>query len=802
MFCFVLHGCRTCYDMCTQRSPYNWSRDLYERHGQTIEKYLTDTVLPALRDKTGQGGPILLHELNHRWTNHQIMNKWLKKFFTYLDRYYVKHHSLPTLSQAGLRCFKTNIYDEMKSDTTGAIINLINDEREGAIIDKGLVKSIVELYENMGMGSLDSYTADLEEPLLNSTREYYAKKREDWINDSTPDYLIKAEEALEKERKRVADYLNPASETKLLRVVEEEILEKVEMVLLEKETSGCRALLQNDKSEDLQRMFRLFSRLENGLNPMASILQNFISSMGDDVINRRQARLDGGEKDKNDDPRFVKALIALHEKYLGVVRTDFAGHSLFQKALKDAFVEIVNKNVGQYTNAELMSTFCDRILKSGGEKLSEAEVEESLDRIVQLFSYLTDKDMFAEIYRNQLAKRLLSQRSTSDDAEKLMIAKLKMQCGTQFTSKMEGMLADLAVGAEQRAEFGQRMRQEDTKLDFSVQVLTTGFWPTYKSPTVSLTPEMSRCMEVFKEWHDNKHQKRKLTWMFSQGNAAVRGTFGKKSYDIQVTTLQAIALNALSGGATLTFEELARTSGLEEQFLKPVMHSLSCGKYKVITKSPAGNKIGTTDTFTANSKFSSNMRKIRIPMASLEGTLNTKRVEEDRSIAIEAAIVRIMKARKTLPHQQLLSEVLAQLAFFNPNPRVVKKRIEALIDREYLERSADNAHVYNVSTGWDRKKRERSAKLIVRIVHIHSTHLTIVFSPSAVLGLSMWDTENTPYIFRCLEVPIFLSFWSAPLVVLRYTNAIGATSLKRHDSLASIVFFYSFTTVSSLRCFV
>jgi cullin 1 len=319
-----------------------------------------------------------------------------------------------------------------------------------------------------------------------------------------------------------------------------------------------------------------------------------------------------------------------------------------------------------------------------------------LDRTVQLFSYLTDKDLFAEIYRNQLAKRLLNQRSTSDDAEKLMIAKLKMQCGTQFTSKMEGMLADLAVGSEQRTEFEQRMRNVDTKLDFSVQVLTTGFWPTYKSPEVALTPEMDKCMGVFKEWHDKKHQKRKLTWMFSQGNASVRGVFGKKSYDFQVSTLQAIALNAMNEGVALSFEELSRNLSLEESILKPLMHSLSCGKYKVLNKSPPGSKINTTDTFTANLKFSSNMRKIRIPMASLDATLNTKRVEEDRSIAIEAAIVRIMKARKTLQHQQLLSEVLAQLAFFNPNSRVVKKRIEALIDREYLERSADSANVYNV----------------------------------------------------------------------------------------------------------
>mmetsp|Transcript_6080 Transcript_6080/g.16571 ORF Transcript_6080/g.16571 Transcript_6080/m.16571 type:complete len:240 (-) Transcript_6080:243-962(-) len=235
----------------------------------------------------------------------------------------------------------------------------------------------------------------------------------------------------------------------------------------------------------------------------------------------------------------------------------------------------------------------------------------------------------------------------------------------------------------------------DTKLDFSVQVLTTGFWPTYKSPEVTLTPDMSSCLEVFKEWHDQKHQKRKLKWIFSQGNASVRGVFGKKSYDFQVTTLQAIAMGVMNDGVTRTFAELGQQLNLEDSILKPLMHSLSCGKHKVLTKSPAGNKINTADKFKANAKFSSNMRKVRIPMASLDSSINTKKVEEDRSIAIEAAIVRIMKARKTLQHQQLLSEVLAQLAFFNPNPRVVKKRIEALIEREYLERSKDNAHVYN-----------------------------------------------------------------------------------------------------------
>ena len=202
-------------------------------------------------------------------------------------------------------------------------------------------------------------------------------------------------------------------------------------------------------------------------------------------------------------------------------------------------------------------------------------------------------------------------------------------------------------------------------------------------------------MDIFKTWHDQRHQQRKLTWVFSLGNATVRANFGKKTYDLIVTSLQAIALNLMNGGKKKTYEELKQELNLDDSVLKPLMHSLSCGKHKVISKSPASNKINSTDSFVANAKFQSNMRKIRIPMASLDATHNAKKVDEDRNYAIEASIVRTMKARKTLKHQQLVAEVLSQLAFFKPNPRAIKKRIESLIDREYLERSADDSQLYN-----------------------------------------------------------------------------------------------------------
>ena len=70
--------------------------------------------------------------------------------------------------------------------------------------------------------------------------------------------------------------------------------------------------------------------------------------------------------------------------------------------------------------------YCDRILK-GGEKLSDDAIEDKLTNLMKLFNYLMDKDLFAEIYRNQLAKRLLNKRSVSNEAEKSMIGKLKIQ---------------------------------------------------------------------------------------------------------------------------------------------------------------------------------------------------------------------------------------------------------------------------------------------------------------------------------------------------------------------------------------
>jgi cullin 1 len=376
--------------------------------------------------------------------------------------------------------------------------------------------------------------------------------------------------------------------------------------------------------------------------------------------------------------------------------------------LKDAFAEIVNRDIGKIKTADLMSSFCDRILKSGSaEKLSEGEIEDYLERTVTLFAYLTDKDIFSDYYRNQLAKRLLNQRSASDDMERSMIGKLKIRCGAQFTSRLEGMLNDLSIGADSAKKFEEYCKANEArlglgKLDFTVQVLTTGHWPTYKPLDINIPHIMQRGIAVFKEFYEAETTHRRLQWNFSLGNATVKGVFNKRTYELQVTTVQAVVLMAFNGESVRKFNELQEHTNMNEDTLKRVLHSLAMGKYKVLIKTSGesssdpkeAKQVKNTDIFTFNDQFSCQHRKFRIPMSSLEDDRNTKRVDEDRTVAIDAAIVRIMKARKTLSHSQLVAEVLAQLAFFRPEGKVVKKQIEALIDREYLERDSENPNTY------------------------------------------------------------------------------------------------------------
>lgn len=65
-------------------------------------------------------------------------------------------------------------------------------------------------------------------------------------------------------------------------------------------------------------------------------------------------------------------------------------------------------------------------------QMTEQEIETVLDKTMVLFRYLLEKDVFERYYKTHLAKRLLLNKSVSDDFEKNMISKLKVNIRFSF----------------------------------------------------------------------------------------------------------------------------------------------------------------------------------------------------------------------------------------------------------------------------------------------------------------------------------------------------------------------------------
>jgi len=682
----------TIYNMCIQKLPHCYTPQLYRKYETSINEYLSTVVLPALESNSNE---YLVKEVVVRWEDHKIMKKWLHNFFCYLDRFYVKRHSKTPLKDVCINRFHVMVFEKIKTRLTPAILELIEKDRNREEIDRGMLRDAIQIYVEMGMGETKVYVAEFENHFIKTTSTFYGRAAATWLAvDSCPEYLRKTESRLEEERKRLENYLHSSSEEKLMQTIYQELLIQHQKAILGKENTGCKSMLEAQSEDDLSRMYSLYNLVPSSLVSMAYIVQKHISDVGNNLINR--------VNNERNHQKYVINLIKIHEKYYNLVLNCFDGNTVFQKALKDAFEQIVNQRTYQSSTAELLAQYSDRLLKKGGVRMDGKELQTTLDNIVRLFTYLTDKDMFSEFYRKMLSKRLLLQKSASNDAEKSMIGKLKLRCGAQYTSKLEGMINDMRSADDHVEPFNNFIQKNHATLglDFQVQTLTTGFWPTYKTDEIKLPVQMQKCVDCFKMYYNTKTNNRRLRWIHKLGVVTMTGRFIKRPIDLVVSTIQASILILFNENEELSIAELIKYTNLAPNTMKRQLRSLVSGKFKILMKNPSSG-YKTSHKMRVNKKFTHQQRKIHIPNVVMSTTAKERgaaqeTVKEDRRHAIEANVVRIMKARKTMEHAQLMTEVSQHLfQFFRPDPRQIKKRIEDLIAREYLERDVDKSNVYH-----------------------------------------------------------------------------------------------------------
>ena len=602
---------------------------------------------------------------------------------------------------------------------------------------------------------------------------------------SAMEYVHRAQSRLQEERVRSATLDLPAStRAALLRIVETELIERHARTLVEMEGSGFASILKavasspaigsvaaasaagsvvgggsssssrmmmmpagGDSSEsnvvidherikDLASMYELFSRVPSSVNHLRDALSERIKLDGRSLVK---------DQENNVAPpaAFVKGVLAMRERFHAVVTDAMKGEKKAQKRMKESFEDFLNADARA---ANCLAVYVDELLRVGLRGADERKVSMELDRVIVIFRYLSDKDVFEAYYKNHLAKRLLGNKSGNEEAERAMVSLLKAECGYQFTSKLEGMFNDMRISKETAEKYRSHKKSlnnavsNDSRdaenggkpVDVEVSVLTTGYWPSQNVAPCILPPAVKAAMDRFQKYYLTTYTGRKLSWQTSTGSAEIRATFPPQKgsskprrHDLSVTTYQMCILVLFNTRDTLTLKQIREETNIPEEELRRHLVSLCTPKHRILRKGSKGKGIsGDDDTFTYNADYTSKMTRVKVPMVSMRdassgssgaakgggsSTAGASKsaglvdgsaavplsVEEDRRHLLEASIVRIMKARKVLNHNDLVAEVTKQLSGrFVPPPQFVKKRVESLIEREYLERDEADRRVY------------------------------------------------------------------------------------------------------------
>ena len=288
--------------------------------------------------------------------------------------------------------WKNNLFIPIQQKQTklaSAILRLIEDQRNGSVIDQGLVKKVVDSFVSLGLDDtdtnkacLDVYKEHFELPFIDTTEKYYKQEAETFLaSHSISDYLKKAEERLREEEDRVERYLNTQTRKPLISKCEHVLIRECSALMWD----SFQGLLDFDRDEDLQRMYSLLSRIPEGLEPMRKKFEEHVKKAGLAAISKLVGEA-GSSTDSLDPKAYVDALLEVHQKNSETVTRSFRGEAGFIASLDKACREFVNRNAatGQSNSKspELIAKHADLLLRKSNKLAEEDDLEVALNRVV------------------------------------------------------------------------------------------------------------------------------------------------------------------------------------------------------------------------------------------------------------------------------------------------------------------------------------------------------------------------------------------------------------------------------------
>jgi len=733
--------------------------ELYKK----IKAYIQNKMVEVANAGSSMNGEDVLAFYVKQWESFGFSIKVLNGICAYLNRHWVKREcdegrkGIYEIYVLGLSIWREDLFMKLNNQVTSAVLNLIEKERNGETVNTSLISGVLRSYVAIGAGidtdddagrglnsdsawsnpesaasptrieslhnrrhvgstqqnvylggeeqnsffkraSLRVYHEKFELPFLASTKVYYTKESQEFLTQNpVTEYMKKAETRLKEEEKRVNAYLDQSTQRVLNETCEKVLIENH----LNQYQAEFKNLLTGEKNEDLGRMYKLVSRVNDGAAELKNQLEAHVYTQGDIAVK------ECASTDTNDPSLYVKTILNVHKKYEQLVETAFENDAGFVKSLDKACSKFINKNqvtINAKSSAkspELLAKYCDYILKSP-KAFADSEMDTCLKGVMTVFKFVEDKDVFQTFYTKYLARRLVNNSSTSDDAESSMISRLKASCGFEYTSKLQRMFQDVSINNNLNENFKSHLQSQNINLqhDFQIQVLSANSWPFTQSTKFKLPVELEKSYESFTSFYGNLHCGRVVNWLYHMCRTEIVSNCFKQRYTFQASTFQMAVLMQYNSSTSYTVQHLADCTSLKMEILTQVLSHLLRSKLLICEQTTDSSQLQPTHDVRLNLEYKSKKLRVNInkPVKTeqrQEQENTHRKVEEDRKMQVQAAIVRIMKTRKQLKHQSLISETITQLApRFKPKIPMIKKCIDTLIDKEYLERVDGEKDLY------------------------------------------------------------------------------------------------------------
>ncbi|KAI1331202.1 cullin-4A [Xylariaceae sp. FL0255] len=699
-------------DLCR----HGGAQGLYRMLKGRCQSYLNDRLLRSILTSAGSSNIDVLKSVHKHWVIWTEQSTIIRSVFSYLDRsFLLNSKELKQIDEMAITLFKEMVSIESSSSRPDSkaikgVCNLVDLDRRGdSRFDSALLREAVKM-----LRILNIYHKPFEDEFLRTSATYFKEFAEEQSAASLKSYISACRRLLGQEDDRCNIYnfdsstkksLMEKAHSNLIRNYSEKLLHggSISKILDENAVGSMKALYDLLGLTDLQRRLK---------EPW----ENYIKSSGSDIVN-----------DTSRGEEMVIRLLQFRRALDIIVRDAFKKDNEFASALRQAFGSFINDKkilsswkTGTSKVGEMIAKYIDMLLRGGIKTLpkellsdiqdridaersgqtstgdEDAELDRQLDQALELFRFIEGKDVFEAFYKQDLARRLLMGRSASADAERGMLTKLKGECGSNFTHNLEQMFKDQQIARDEMdsyKEWRDGNQIAPSKLDLNVSILSAAAWPTYPDTELVLPDDVASQIEQFDAYYVKKHTGRRLTWKHSLAHCVVKATFNKGTKELLVSAYQAVVLTLFNGSdEPLSYPQIAERSGLSGQDLNRTLQSLACGKIRVLAKNPKGKDINPTDIFKVNTTFTDPKYRVKINQIQLKETKEEnqethERVAQDRQFETQAAIVRIMKARKTMTHANLIAEVINQTKKRGAvDTTEIKKNIEKLIDKDYLER--------------------------------------------------------------------------------------------------------------------